>query len=426
MFKNVFINVFTVDSYQGEENDIILLSMVRSNNFGSIGFLENQNRVVVALSRARCGLYIFGNAACLMATEGTENSLGSRSGLYKDILLHMRNNKQLNVDCGLPITCVKHGQELYVGEAEDFLQTNGGCNMPCDGILLCGHPCPAFCHIFSHGDLVCPEPCPKILHCGHGCSEICGNTCKCDQCTIELTVDKGGIENWSAWDAEKADQAIAQIAFSQEADVARADQQKLVYNETWRPIRISNDGVRIKAGSAVRTVISRVDGVDAISHTDEENFPALPKTSLQTGGHDEMPSSPSNASILRIVSRTRQAPTRLSAVRPRVVPAPQIPEKSAALVAFSNSTNSSSTKPGIYEDIFSFPSPRKSTDPISQKFADLEGLDAILPSFPDLEGLSITAPTACFDLEACEATTQVAPKDSSSTEPTDTQILIQF
>ena len=57
----------TVDSYQGEENDIVILSLVRSNHFEQIGFLKASNRVCVALSRARNGLFIFGNATCLNA-----------------------------------------------------------------------------------------------------------------------------------------------------------------------------------------------------------------------------------------------------------------------------------------------------------------------------------------------------------------------
>ena len=47
--------VSTVDNYQGEENDIVLLSLVRSNKNSSIGFLKVSNRVCVALSRARIG-----------------------------------------------------------------------------------------------------------------------------------------------------------------------------------------------------------------------------------------------------------------------------------------------------------------------------------------------------------------------------------
>jgi superfamily I DNA and/or RNA helicase len=49
------VTISTVDNYQGEENEIILLSLVRSNKNDSIGFLKVSNRVCVALSRARKG-----------------------------------------------------------------------------------------------------------------------------------------------------------------------------------------------------------------------------------------------------------------------------------------------------------------------------------------------------------------------------------
>lgn len=59
------IRIVTVDNFQGEENDIILLSLVRNNQEKDIGFLEVSNRVCVALSRARLGMFLFGNAKCL-------------------------------------------------------------------------------------------------------------------------------------------------------------------------------------------------------------------------------------------------------------------------------------------------------------------------------------------------------------------------
>ncbi|RMZ33255.1 hypothetical protein D0859_02627 [Hortaea werneckii] len=58
-------NVVTVDSYQGEENRIVILSLVRSNEKRQIGFLDVANRVCVALSRAQCGFYLFGNGELL-------------------------------------------------------------------------------------------------------------------------------------------------------------------------------------------------------------------------------------------------------------------------------------------------------------------------------------------------------------------------
>ena len=47
------VRVTVVDNFQGEENDIILLSLVRSNEENRIGFLKTDNRICVALSRAK-------------------------------------------------------------------------------------------------------------------------------------------------------------------------------------------------------------------------------------------------------------------------------------------------------------------------------------------------------------------------------------
>lgn len=63
------LKITPVDNYQGEENRIILLSLVRSNKEGKIGFLSAENRVCVALSRARDGLYIVGNMDNLTASS---------------------------------------------------------------------------------------------------------------------------------------------------------------------------------------------------------------------------------------------------------------------------------------------------------------------------------------------------------------------
>jgi hypothetical protein len=62
------VEATTVDNFQGEENDIILLSLVRSNEEGVTGFLNVANRVVVALSRARKGFYCVGDVSMLAAS----------------------------------------------------------------------------------------------------------------------------------------------------------------------------------------------------------------------------------------------------------------------------------------------------------------------------------------------------------------------
>ena len=55
------ITVNTVDGFQGQERDIIVISLVRSNDEGQIGFLRDLRRMNVAITRARMKVIILGD-----------------------------------------------------------------------------------------------------------------------------------------------------------------------------------------------------------------------------------------------------------------------------------------------------------------------------------------------------------------------------
>ena len=59
------MRVSTVDSFQGQECHTIILSLVRSNDEGMIGFLNDTRRMNVALTRAKESLYVIGDSATL-------------------------------------------------------------------------------------------------------------------------------------------------------------------------------------------------------------------------------------------------------------------------------------------------------------------------------------------------------------------------
>mgnify|MGYP001082440258 FL=1 len=59
------ITVHTVDGFQGQERDVILISLVRANENGKIGFLNDLRRMNVAITRARMKLMIMGDASTL-------------------------------------------------------------------------------------------------------------------------------------------------------------------------------------------------------------------------------------------------------------------------------------------------------------------------------------------------------------------------
>jgi superfamily I DNA and/or RNA helicase len=59
------ISVNTVDGFQGQERDVIVISMVRSNDEGQIGFLRDLRRMNVAITRARMKVIILGDRQTL-------------------------------------------------------------------------------------------------------------------------------------------------------------------------------------------------------------------------------------------------------------------------------------------------------------------------------------------------------------------------
>lgn len=64
-YEGTKININTIDGFQGQERDIIYISLVRSNEKGEIGFLSNERRMNVAMTRARKKLVIIGDSATI-------------------------------------------------------------------------------------------------------------------------------------------------------------------------------------------------------------------------------------------------------------------------------------------------------------------------------------------------------------------------
>lgn len=106
--QGYYMKVVTVDSYQGEENDIIILSLVRSGTNNKIGFLSIENRVCVALSRARQGFYIFGNSIALSNADPVWFRIISiMNGVHDE-----PETRRLGFT--LPLTCSKHGRKTFI------------------------------------------------------------------------------------------------------------------------------------------------------------------------------------------------------------------------------------------------------------------------------------------------------------------------
>ena len=59
------ISVNTVDGFQGQERDVVMISLVRANDEGQIGFLRDLRRMNVAITRARMKIIILGDASTM-------------------------------------------------------------------------------------------------------------------------------------------------------------------------------------------------------------------------------------------------------------------------------------------------------------------------------------------------------------------------
>lgn len=160
------IHVTTVDNYQGEENDVIILSTVRNNTQrGNVGFLKTPNRVCVALSRARNGLFILGNIRLLA---------GSGSKLWIHVQQITGKNQELGKE--MVLRCDRHpDQTVKVKKPEDFPICGIVCKLKCGSMLDCGHPCQLPCrNNCHHAEALCQQSVSARLPCSHSVPVPCG------------------------------------------------------------------------------------------------------------------------------------------------------------------------------------------------------------------------------------------------------------
>ena len=164
------IRVATIDGYQGEEADIVIVSMTRSNAEGAIGFMAFSQRVNVMLSRARVGLIVLANLETF--DKGAWVPL-------KELI------KDKHVYDGLPVRCERHERDCSLSSAADFDALGGGrCDYRCDVLLSCGkHKCALGCHAeLDHAEIICTWSVSVLCDKGHKMERKCGVDTGCPTC----------------------------------------------------------------------------------------------------------------------------------------------------------------------------------------------------------------------------------------------------
>ncbi|EPZ35073.1 AAA domain-containing protein [Rozella allomycis CSF55] len=115
------IDVGTVDAYQGHERDIIILSLTRSNPQQEIGFVEDAQRMNVAITRARRALWVFGDANTfsssnlwtdMMRMVMSTSSFFAMNTIYESFPANLRElwNKKMN---GLMIQEIEKSENRF-------------------------------------------------------------------------------------------------------------------------------------------------------------------------------------------------------------------------------------------------------------------------------------------------------------------------
>ena len=81
------MRISTIDNFQGQEKEIIILSLVRSNDEGEIGFLKDYRRMNVAITRAKEQLFVIGDSATIGADTFYNSFLTyiETSGTYRSV-----------------------------------------------------------------------------------------------------------------------------------------------------------------------------------------------------------------------------------------------------------------------------------------------------------------------------------------------------
>ncbi|PWA91974.1 uvrD-like Helicase, ATP-binding domain, P-loop containing nucleoside triphosphate hydrolase [Artemisia annua] len=109
------VRVKSIDGFQGGKEDIIILSTVRANSRGSVGFISSQQRTNVALTRARHCLWILGNERTLLNSES----------VWTDLVHDARNRHSLfdaDSDDSLKMTIIAAKKELE--QLDDLVNGN--------------------------------------------------------------------------------------------------------------------------------------------------------------------------------------------------------------------------------------------------------------------------------------------------------------
>ncbi|KAI0050262.1 P-loop containing nucleoside triphosphate hydrolase protein [Auriscalpium vulgare] len=297
------IRLATIDNYQGEESDIVILSLTRSNPNHDIGFMFSPERLNVLLSRSRNALIMIGNA---------ETFMKSRKGgeLWTRLLDFCKLRGYIYG--GLPVKCERHpDRQASLREPEDFdnLCPDGGCSEPCGTMLKCGlHTCPSKCHqLADHSKMACDQIMHDKCSAGHPLSWKCqfSRPLVCRKC--ERAAALAEKKQKEAFEAQRLREVEQQKHIQQLAELEeqiRAEQEKQtdvrLTQERQNALRQKIADLEEARARTLRTFTTRAAPVSSHANPPSTSTQSSPPTSLpqvtpaepQQGARDESQQTP--------------------------------------------------------------------------------------------------------------------------------------
>lgn len=189
------VNISTVDRYQGDENDIVILSLVKTRPGNR--FVGLSNRFVVAASRARLGCYIVGTAEAVVKDWQGHDGPPHWRRFFEDLTnvipgapaTSVANDfifSEARVSSSIPICCPRHRTQTArnvakISEFPSHENWNNFCCHPCAYQLpTCTHLCAKLCHSPSYTahtercEVTIDSPCPIHYATKLVCNEVLG------------------------------------------------------------------------------------------------------------------------------------------------------------------------------------------------------------------------------------------------------------
>ncbi|KAL0932639.1 AAA family ATPase [Colletotrichum truncatum] len=204
------IKLSTIDNYQGEESDVVIASMTRSNKKGDIGFMKAPERLNVMCSRARECLIMIGNMETFMRSpQGRQ--------VWEPFFKLLKEKDYLHD--GVAVICQKHPEKNAILKNPgdfDVRCPDGGCDKACNALLACGkHHCQRRCHrIDNHSKVTCHERIKKTCERGHQYNVPCSDqNAACKLCRKEDEDNRRRIQRDLQMEKERM---LAQQRYAQE------------------------------------------------------------------------------------------------------------------------------------------------------------------------------------------------------------------